>query len=180
MLCFETRWVRSAFHRLHTVGREWAALWVDFHSTSQLILHIPEAGGAGYHEALTIFFVLCHSAGVALSWSKTAGGDTVAGVGFEILHRSFCLGVSERRAEWFVKWSETVAAPGYIIMDSFEEDLGRIASVAGALEFERPFLAPLDRFLTLHPRGSTRRVPACVFYSELSLITNTATEALQM
>ena len=33
--------VRSAYHQLHTVGREWAALWVDFHSTSQLILHIP-------------------------------------------------------------------------------------------------------------------------------------------
>ena len=32
------QWVRSAFHRLPTIGREWAALWVDFHSTYQLIL----------------------------------------------------------------------------------------------------------------------------------------------
>ena len=121
-----------------------------------------EAAGAGYREALLIFFVLCHTAGVPLSWSKTAGGDTVIWVGFEILHRSFSLGVSERRAELFVKWSETTAFAGYVNMDSFEVGLGRIAYVAGALEFERPFLAPLYRFLTLHPRGSTRRVPAHV------------------
>ena len=82
----------------------------------------------------------------------------------EILHRTFCLGVLEKRAEWFVKWSETVAAAGEININSFEEGLGRIAYVAGALEFERPFLAPLYRFLTLHPRGSTRRVPAYVSF----------------
>ena len=49
-------------------------------------------------------------------------------------------------------------------MDSFEEGLGRIGSVARPLEFERPFLAPLHRFLTLHPRGSTRSVPADVSF----------------
>ena len=47
-------------------------------------------------------------------------------------------------------------------MDSFEEGLGRIAYVSGALEFERPFLAPLYRFLTIHPRGCIRRVPSYV------------------
>ena len=46
----------------------------------------------------------------------------------------------------------------------FEEGLRRIACVAGALEFERPYLAPLCRFLTLHPRGCTRRVPADVSF----------------
>ena len=38
-----------------------------------------EAGGAGYRKALMIFFVLCHTAGVPLSWSKTAGGDRKKG-----------------------------------------------------------------------------------------------------
>ena len=32
--------------------------------------------------------------------------------------------------------------------------------VAGALEYERPFLAPLYKFMSLHPRGSVRKVPA--------------------
>ena len=124
-----------------------------------------EAGGVGYREALMTFFPLCHAAGVPLSWPKTAGGDSVAWVGFEILHRTYCLGVSERRAEWFVKWSETVAAAGCIDMDSFEEGLGRIACVAGALEFERPFLASLCRFLTPSTRLYEQSSSLCFFLS---------------
>ena len=38
-------------------------------------------------------------------------------------------------------------------MASFEEGLGRIMFVAGALEHERPFLGPLYKFLTMHPSG---------------------------
>ena len=34
--------------------------------------------------------------------------------------------------------------------------------VDGALEYEKPFMGPLYRFLSLHPRGSIRRVPAYV------------------
>ena len=45
-------------------------------------------------------------------------------------------------------------------MTNFEEGLGRVMYVVGALEYERPFLGPLYRFLILHPRGSVRRVPA--------------------
>ena len=47
-------------------------------------------------------------------------------------------------------------------MSRFEEGLGRIVYVAGALEFERPFLGPLYRFLTIHPRNSVRRAPPYV------------------
>ena len=36
--------------------------------------------------------------------------------------------------------------------------------VAGALEYETPFLAPFYRFLSLHPRGSTRPVPSYVAF----------------
>ena len=49
-------------------------------------------------------------------------------------------------------------------MGSFEEGLGRIMFVAGALEHERPFLAPLYKFLTMHPRDSVRRVPPYVTF----------------
>ena len=34
--------------------------------------------------------------------------------------------------------------------------------VAGALEHERPFLGPLCRFISIHPRDSTRRIPPYV------------------
>ena len=42
-------------------------------------------------------------------------------------------------------------------MASFEEGLGRLMFVAGALEHERPFLGPRYKFI--HPRDSIRKVP---------------------
>ena len=43
--------------------------------------------------------------------------------------------------------------------------------MAGALEYERPFLGPLYRFMSLHLRNSIRLVPAYVkfFLSHLSV-----------
>ena len=92
---------------------------------------------------------------------KTAGGDTVSWVGFELLHRSYKIGLSP---QWFQRWTRETADAGYVHMSAFEEDLGRVMYVAGALEFERPSLSPLCRFLTLHPRASVRRLPAYVVF----------------
>ena len=47
---------------------------------------------------------------------------------------------------------------------AFEEGLGRIMFVAGALEHERPFLGFLYKFLTLHPRSAVRRAPPYVAF----------------
>ena len=121
-------------------------------------------GGTEYRIGLLFFFVLCAVVGVPLSWHKTCGGDTLVWVGFELLLRSRCVGISARRAEWFVRWAESVASSPTIHMGSFEEVLGRIMFVAGALEHERPFLAPLYKFLTMHPRDSIRRVPPYVSF----------------
>ena len=85
-------------------------------------------------------------------------------VGFELLHRSYKQGISRSRAEWFIKWTREVAATDYVLMSKFEKLLGRIMYVAGALEFERPFLAPLYRFMNLHSCDSVRRVPAYVSF----------------
>ena len=123
-----------------------------------------DAGGGGYREVLLSFFILCALSGVPLSWSKTARGDTVAWVGFEILHRSYSLGISARRAEWFVRWTREMASRPVVNMDNFEEGLGRIMYIAGALEYERPFLAPLYKFPNVHPRGSTRKLPSYVAF----------------
>ena len=45
---------------------------------------------------------------------------------------------------------------------SFEEGLGRVMYVVSALEYKQPFLAPLYRFATMHPRSTTRRMRACM------------------
>ena len=123
-----------------------------------------DASGPEYRSALLMFFVLCDTCRVPLSWAKTSGGDTVAWVGFELLHSCSCLGISQRRADWFVKRSLEVASSTYVNMSRFEEGLGRIMFVAGALEYEKPCMGPLYRFLSLHPRGSIRRVPAYVTF----------------
>ena len=67
-----------------------------------------EASGPCYRAALVVFFLLCSSLNVPLSWNMTAGGDTVTWVGFELLLHSHQLGIS----------------------------LGRTVYVADALEFE--------------------------------------------
>ena len=96
-----------------------------------------EAGGAEYRPILIVFFVLCAVSGAPLSWNKTAGGDVVSSVGFELLHRSYKVGLTSRRAEWFVRWTREVAGSRTVNMSSFEEGLGRVMYVAGALEYER-------------------------------------------
>ena len=47
--------------------------------------YLLECGGRYYRRGLVLFFVLCASLGVPLAWHKTAGGDTLIWVGFELL-----------------------------------------------------------------------------------------------
>ena len=105
-----------------------------------------DAGGPEWRAAIICFFVLCSVLGVPLSWRKAACGDTVSWVGFEVLHRSHKIGLSERRAQWSQRWTRETAEASCVHKSAFEEGLGRVMCVAGALEFERPFLY---RFLTL-------------------------------
>ena len=47
--------------------------------------YLLECGGRYYRRGLVLFFVLCASLDVPLAWHKTAGGDTLIWVGFELL-----------------------------------------------------------------------------------------------
>ena len=47
-------------------------------------------------------------------------------------------------------------------MAKFEEGLGRVMHVASALEYERPFMAHLYKFMTTHRRRSVQAVPSYV------------------
>ena len=103
-----------------------------------------EASGPFYRAALVIFFLLCSSLNVSLSWNKTAWGrHSHLGWVRAASPQQPKLGISERRTEWLTRWADST----YIQMSKFEECLGRIVYVAGALEFERPFLGPLCKFL---------------------------------
>ena len=115
------------------------------------------------------FFVLCATAGIPLSWGKTDGGDTVIWVGFELLHRTYHLGISERRSQWIISWAQKIVDSTSVNRGAFEEGLGKVMFVAGALEYERPFLGPLYRFLSFHPRNSIRLVPSYVKFFQSHL-----------
>ena len=66
------------------------------------------------------------------------------------------LGISQRRAEWFMKWARETADSEYIHLAKFEEGLGRIMFVAGALELERPLPRTLVQVHGPPPPGSRR------------------------
>ena len=105
-----------------------------------------EGSGGQYRFAILAFFVLASVLGIPLSWHKTLGGDTLVSVGIELLLESYRVGISQQRADWFIRWSTEVASSPTIHIKIFEEGLGRIMFVAGSLEHERPFLGPLYKF----------------------------------
>ena len=63
--------------------------------------------------------VLCFmTCNVPHSWNH---GDTVASVRFKLLHRSHQLGISQKCAEWFIRWSRDVASSKLVQMSAFED-----------------------------------------------------------
>ena len=74
--------------------------------------------------------------GFPLSWKKLAGGTEV------VLKRS-SLGLSESRAQWLEGWYTGLLRDGSVQMQQFQECVGRAAFFCGALDYDRPFLAPL-------------------------------------
>ena len=123
-----------------------------------------EAGGSEYRAGLITFFILCSLIGIPLSWNKTAGGDVISWVGLELSHSTHQLGITEKRAAWFIQWTQEHSAKRFVHMARYEEGLGRLMFVAGALEFERPFLAPLYKYMVMHPRSSVRKIPPYVAF----------------
>ena len=80
-----------------------------------------------------------------------SGGETVTWVGFELLHRTRQPGISQGRADWFRRWTTEDPSSSSVHTSSFEEGVGQVMYVAWALKFERPFLGPLYKFMSLNP-----------------------------
>ena len=132
--------------------------------------------GERARQGCSVGFVLCPlldrwSTSLLGEDSGERGSDTVTWVGFELLHSTYHLGISARRAAWFIRWTEEVVRASTINTASSEEGLGRVMYAAGALEHERPVLLPL-----WHPRGVVRTVPTYVSYLSRGL----TDEALQL
>ena len=49
------------------------------------------------------------------------------------------LGITQRRADWFIRWTRGIASSDYVLMNSFGQGLGPVMYVVGALQYERSF-----------------------------------------
>ena len=80
-----------------------------------------EAGGEHCRFALFAFSsaarVVCHFPGTRRQVARQ-----LSGWGFELLHSTHHLGISQRRAEWFTKWAREVADSDQVHMARLEAD----------------------------------------------------------
>ncbi len=113
-------------------------------------------------RAIVFVVVLLVVLGVPLSWRKAQGGRVIEWIGYEVDLRSLALGITQRRAEWCVGFLSQLARDGRADVGHLRGGLGRLAFVVGALEWERPFLAPFYAFLARQPRHGFRSLPLYV------------------
>ena len=119
--------------------------------------------GARFASPVMVYLLLLVILGVPLSWKKAGGGMVISWVGYEINTRAeWSLGISERRAAWLTGWYDRVLRDKMVCIREFEEALGRMGFVYGAIEYDQPFLGPLYRFASLHARSSVVEVPMFV------------------
>ena len=84
---------------------------------------------------------------VPLSWNKSQGGLVYSWVGFELSLRDWPLGISASRAAWVDGWFTKTLAAGRVNTSELREALGRMVYVYGALQYDKPSLAPVFTFL---------------------------------
>ncbi len=100
--------------------------------------------------------------GVPLSWHKSQGGDIVRWIGYEVSLTDLALGITARRASWCVDFLLQMSRDGRADVARLRSGLGRLCFVVGALEWERPFLAPLFAFVAKQPKWGHRALPLFV------------------
>ncbi len=96
---------------------------------------------------------------VPLSWHKSQGGDIVRWIGYEIDLRQLAVGITEKRASWCIEFLLQLVRDGRAEVARLRSGVGRLCFVVGALEWERPFLAPLYAFLARQPKSGHRPLP---------------------
>ncbi len=83
--------------------------------------------------------ILLRILGVPLSWHKVQGGREIAWIGYAVNLRTLSLGISASRANWVCDWMNRVSRDGKVNINELRSVVGRLAFVAGALEYEKPF-----------------------------------------
>ena len=151
--------VVAALHRLAISLTPHALMvWLLLFADDWLVL----AGGKFFAEGLLYPVFVLEVLGVPFSWKKLTAGLRLAWIGYEVDLRSWALGISERRAAWLLQWFDKVLLRGCVAVDELRQALGRMVYVYGALEWDRPFMAPLFTLLASRAAGSTPTIPPFV------------------
>ena len=128
--------VRGAHYILGSELASWLLLVAD-----DLAMLIPHGK---IRESVLMLLVYLRVMGFPLSWKKLAGGESLQWV------------VRASRARWLEGWYTRLLRDGVVQMQEFQEGLGRAAFVCGALDYDRPFLAPLYSFASRHAPQSVK------------------------
>jgi len=121
-----------------------------------------EAAGGSFVDILLLVVLAAEVLGVPWSWGKLRGGTDFAWVGYYHQLREHALGLSESRAAWLRGWLGSVLAERVVQVREFVAGLGRAAYACAALEYDRPFLAPLYTFASLHQLDTYQPLPTYV------------------
>jgi hypothetical protein len=121
-----------------------------------------EVTGPNFVEALLLVVLLGELVGIPWSWPKLRGGTEYSWVGFEHQLLSYSLGLSEGRAAWLTNWLDGLLRDRVVLVRDFLAGLGRAAFACSALEYDRPFLAALYTFGSLHHPDTRQPLPTYV------------------
>jgi hypothetical protein len=121
-----------------------------------------EAAGPNFVEILLLVVLAAEVLGFPWAWAKLRGGTDYSWVGYQHELREHALGLSASRAAWLRGWLGQLLVEKVVHMRDFMAGLGRASYSCGALEYDRPFLAPLYTFAAVHPPESRQPLPTYV------------------
>ena len=103
-------------------------------------LHLAASGQSRW-LAIWRFLVALEMAGIPFSYPKFRGGFQMDYVGYWMDYSRFELGLSEKRANWLVKFVENLRSDGWLTgVKQFQEFHGRLGFASQVLPWIRPLL----------------------------------------
>ena len=113
---------------------------------------------------LAVVLLLWVALGVPWKWKKFRGGFKAEWIGYHVDFDHYVLGISPRRADWLACWCERTVREKEARVEDLRAVMGRLVFALGALEYLRPFCAPILSWVAVAGRGGLERLPWSVLF----------------